>query len=114
MASKEYPYDPLTSYLFSTKDNDSLWEAFNNEKKLHLELQNAVLNAYETLDTDEQWFLDYLLFQKTSLREMGRWISMPKTTVARKRDYILRKLKRKLKYDPIVKKYLRYSSSSDE
>jgi hypothetical protein len=33
-------------------------------------------------------------------------LRIPKTTVARKRDYILRKLKRLLEKDPLVQEYL--------
>ena len=65
-----------------------------------------MLDAFDELGEWEIWLLNALLYERRSLREIERMLDIPKTTVARKRDYILRKLKRKLENPPLVQEYL--------
>ena len=120
MVKKEFPFDPL----------DLSWKAQGNQKQKQTEieilqeaephaaleesqeeriqLQEAVLDAFDELDDEEIWLLNALLFERLSLRQVERLTQLPKTTVARKRDYILRKLKRALDKHPIVRDYLSF------
>ena len=120
MVKKEFPFDPL----------DLSWKAQGNQKQKQTEieilqeaephaaleesqeeriqLQEAVLDAFDELDEEEIWLLNALLFERLSLRQVERLTQLPKTTVARKRDYILRKLKRALDKHPIVRDYLTF------
>ena len=120
MVKKEFPFDPL----------DLSWKAQGNQKQKQTEieilqeaephaaleesqeeriqLQEAVLDAFDELDDEEIWLLNALLFERLSLRQVERLTQLPKTTVARKRDYILRKLKRALEKHPIIRNYLSF------
>lgn len=120
MVKKEFPFDPL----------DLSWKAQGNQKQKQTEieilqeaephatleesqeeriqLQEAVLDAFDELDDEEIWLLNALLFERLSLRQVERLTQLPKTTVARKRDYILRKLKRALNKHQIVRDHLTF------
>lgn len=120
MVKKEFPFDPL----------DLSWKAQRNPKQKQTEieilqeaephaaleesqeeriqLQEAVLDAFDELDDEEIWLLNALLFERLSLRQVERLTQLPKTTVARKRDYILRKLKRALNKHQIVRDHLTF------
>jgi len=75
-------------------------------KDEQVELQEIVLNALNHLEDWEQWLLNALLFEKMSLRQVEFVLGMPKTTVARKRDIVLDKLKTYLANEPVIRRYL--------
>ena len=121
MAKKEFPYDPLS---FGGKPKeipehsntpDTLLQALQQasphseprvSKQERADLQAVVLDAIETLEPWEHWLLNALLFERMSLREVEHVLGIPKTTVARKRDRILSKLKYELSVHPLVREYL--------
>lgn len=121
MAKKEFPYDPLSfggkSKEISEHSNtpDTLLQALQQasphseprvSKQERADLQAVVLDAIETLEPWEHWLLNALLFERMSLREVEHVLGIPKTTVARKRDRILNKLKHELSVHPLVREYL--------
>ena len=71
-----------------------------------IELQEVVLDALEELTDWEIWLINALLFERRSLREVQRMVGIPKTTVARKRDQILNRLREILTPNETVKNYL--------
>ncbi len=120
MVKKEFPFDPLdlawrvTSFARAyahPSQVEILQEAppyavLEQSQEERLQLQDVVLDAFDELGEWEIWLLNALLYERRSLREIERMLDIPKTTVARKRDYILRKLKRKLENHPLVQEYL--------
>ena len=106
MVKKEFPFDTLDlSWKNTRKPQQKQTEieilqeaephaALEESQEERLQLQEAVLDAFEELDDEEIWLINALLFERLSLRQVERLTQLPKTTVARKRDYILRKLKR--------------------
>ena len=120
MVKKEFPFDPL-DLSWKAQGNpqqkqteiEILQEAappapLEESQEERIQLQEAVLDAFDELEEDEIWLLNALLFERLSLRQVERLTNLPKTTVARKRDYILRKLKRALNKRQIVKDYLTF------
>ena len=120
MVKKEFPFDPL-DLSWNAQGNpeqkqteiEILQEAephaaLEESQEERIQLQEAVLDAFDELDEDEIWLLNALLFERLSLRQVERLTQLPKTTVARKRDYILRKLKRALNKRQIVRDYLNF------
>ena len=82
-------------------------------KQERADLQAVVLDAIETLEPWEHWLLNALLFERMSLRQVEHVLGIPKTTVARKRDRILNKLKHELSVHPLVREYLHDDRSRD-
>ena len=120
MVKKEFPFDHL-DLSWKAQGNpqqkqteiEILQEAaphapLEESQEERIQLQEAVLDAFDELEEDEIWLLNALLFERLSLRQVERLTNLPKTTVARKRDYILRKLKRALNKRQIVKDYLTF------
>ncbi len=124
MAKKEFPFDPWSlgfayKWAYSAHANPKATQihvlqeapphaALEESQEERIQLQEAVLDAFEELDEEEIWLLNALLFERLSLRQVERLTQLPKTTVARKRDYILRKLKRALEKHPIIRNYLSF------
>ena len=123
MGKKEFPFDPLRASrlvreLSQTEARaapDTLIQALqqagpHSEPRISKEersaLQEIVLDTLETLTQSETWLLNMLLFERMSLRQVERLVGIPKTTVARKRDKILRKLRHQLRSHPLVSEYL--------
>lgn len=118
MVKKEFPFDPLDlAWRGQGKPHSKQTEieilqeaephaALQESQEERIQLQDAVLDAFDELDEWEIWLLNALLYERRSLREVERMLNIPKTTVARKRDYILRKLKRTLENHPVVREYL--------
>ena len=120
MVKKEFPFDPL-DLAWKAQGNPQQkqteieilqeaapYAALEESQEERIQLQNAVLDAFDELEEWEIWLLNALLYERRSLREVERMLKIPKTTVARKRDYILRKLKRALEKHPIVRDYLSF------
>jgi DNA-directed RNA polymerase specialized sigma subunit len=120
MAKREYSFDPIALVSLSqrygsqgrlpTTPMEALQQAGPDEpltsKDEQVELQEIVLNALNHLEDWEQWLLNALLFEKMSLRQVEFVLGMPKTTVARKRDIVLGKLKTYLANEPVIRRYL--------
>ena len=130
MGKKEFPFDPLRASrlvreLSETEVRgapDTLIQALQQasphseprvSKQERADLQEVVLDALETLEPWEHWLLNALLFERMSLRQVEYVLGMPKTTVARKRDRILGKLKHELSIHPSVQEYLRDNRPRD-
>lgn len=120
MVKKEFPFDPLDLAWRVTSSArayahpsqiEILQEAppyavLEESQEERIQLQNIVLDAFDDLSEWEIWLLNALLFERRSLREVGRMLKIPKSTIAGKRDHILRKLKRRLENHPLVQEYL--------
>mgnify|MGYP003148523512 CR=1 FL=1 len=116
MGKREFPYDPLHPRLNPRLGYpDTIMQALqqagpHTEPSLSNEeraaLQEIVLDTLETLTQSETWLLNMLLFERLSLRQVERLVGIPKTTVARKRDKILRKLEHQLRSHALVSEYL--------
>ena len=120
MTKKEFPFDPLkglrgASYAEIRGAPATLVQALQqasafSEPRLSKEESTArhevVLDALETLEDWELWLLNAVLFERMSLRQIEYVMGIPKTTVARKRDKILDKLKTYLEDHPVIKEYL--------
>ncbi|HCV02914.1 MAG TPA: hypothetical protein DG048_09735 [Pseudoalteromonas sp.] len=70
------------------------------------QLREILVGALDELEPIELWIINALLFEKLSLREVQHILSIPKTTLARKRDKILLKLRKKIEEIPEVQEYL--------
>lgn len=60
----------------------------------------------DTLTPMELWVFNALIIERQSLRELGRQINRPKTTIARIRDGAIKKLREALQDDPAIIEYL--------
>lgn len=65
-------------------------------------LREAIAAAVDALPTGERWLFEMLIHCRLSLRFVARATSIPKTTLARRRDAILADLASTLEHDPIV------------
>ena len=120
MAKREFPFDPLqglrqTDPASLRNRPDTLIQALQQSspysepylsKEEQAKLQEIVLDALEQLTDWEVWLINALLFERRSLREVERLVGIPKTTVARKRDQILSRLREILAPNRTVKEYL--------
>ena len=120
MTKKEFPFDPLkglrgASYAEIRGAPDTLVQALQQaspfsaprlSKEESTARHEVVLDALETLEDWELWLLNAVLFERMSLRQIEYVMGIPKTTVARKRDKILDKLKTYLEDHPVIKEYL--------
>ena len=122
MAKKEVIRDPLEyAWLFEkfegvsharlpdTKIQALVETAPHEEPRIAKEerrlLREIVVSAMDTLREEEIWLINALLFERLSLRQVEYILGIPKTTVARKRDKILAKLRNRLINNPTVKEY---------
>lgn len=69
-------------------------------------LREAVVEAVDSLEGEDLWIVNALLFERLSLREVERILSIPKTTLARRRDKILVELREKLLENTLVREYI--------
>jgi|APSaa5957512535_1039671.scaffolds.fasta_scaffold01805_7 DNA-directed RNA polymerase specialized sigma subunit len=120
MPKREFPYDPLEGLRGQRQTvdvvaPDTIMAALQqagpgNEPNLSKEerqaLQDVVLDALGSLEEIELWLINALLFERMSLRQVEYVLQIPKTTVARKRDHILDKLKSHLFDHPLIREYL--------
>jgi hypothetical protein len=74
------------------------------EERFHL--RELIIDTLETLTDMEIWIINALLFERMSLRRAGFILGIPKTTLARKRDAILKGLQEKLLQHEYIKEYL--------
>ena len=70
------------------------------------DLREAVVEAIDSLEPLELWLINALLFERLSLRDVEYVLGIPKTTVARKRDKILAKLRLMLEDNPYVREHI--------
>ncbi len=70
-------------------------------------LREAIADAIDTLPEDDEWIFNALFIEQLSLRTAGRVLGIPKTSLARRRDYIRRQLMATLAESPAVVQWLR-------
>lgn len=70
-------------------------------------LKEAVGDAVAGLDDEDEWIFNALFIEQLSLRTAGRVLGIPKTSLARRRDYIRRQLMATLSESPAVVQWLR-------
>jgi len=103
MSRKEIPTDPEhLAWLKETLSGKD--ERFSEEDRT--ELHELVFDAYDTLEGIELWIINAILFEKLSLRDIQYILGIPKTTVARKRDQILKKMRDHLSQHELIQEYL--------
>lgn len=71
-----------------------------------LPLKDIIADAVDQLTEEQRWIFDALFYRKLSLRELGRELSLSKTSIARKRDRLLRSLRNELADHPTIKEYI--------
>ena len=69
-------------------------------------LREAIADAIDTLPEDDEWILNALCVAGLSLRFTGRVLGIPKTTLARRRDAIRRRLMAELTQHQFVRDWL--------
>ena len=75
-------------------------------------LREIVADAIDGLTEEQHWIFDALFVRRISLRALGRELSIPKTTVARKRDALLQVLREKLEQEPMIVDYLEAAAAA--
>lgn len=70
------------------------------------QLREALADAIDQLGDEDRWIIDRLFIEGMSLRKTGAVLSIPKTTLARRRDAIRRFLLVELAGDPRVRQWL--------
>ena len=78
------------------------------------ELREILADAVDSLSDEDQWIFLMLTTVRLSLRFVGSVLGVPKTTLARRRDRIIRKLQEQLSESTLVQKRLVRQSSSNE
>jgi RNA polymerase sigma factor (sigma-70 family) len=122
MNKKEVLRDPIEfAWLFSKANlqfpkqprsvSESLLQALPNAEPIrsaeeNYHLREVVVGALDILNEEERWIVNALLFERLSLRQAGYVLGIPKTTLARRRDKILEKLKQHLLKQTTIKEYL--------
>jgi DNA-directed RNA polymerase specialized sigma24 family protein len=71
-----------------------------------LQLKEILADAIDELTPLERWIVERLFIEGLSLRKAGAVLGIPKTSLARRRDSIRRKLMVRLLENPIVKEWL--------
>lgn len=70
------------------------------------ELRDILVDAIDSLTEEERWTFDALFIRRASLRALGSEIGVPKTTLARRRDALVMKLRLLLQDQPKIIAYL--------
>lgn len=125
---KEFPHDPKTMdrlrYTNTRLDQINTRPFTNMEllmqeapgKDFHvaqtpiiatLELKEILGIALESLEPEDRYIAEQLFIQGNSLRKLGMVLSIPKTSLARRRDRIRRNLMITLVESPPVRNWLR-------
>ena len=69
-------------------------------------LKEAIGVAVDNLNEEDKWIFNALFVEQLSLRAAGRVMGIPKTSLARRRDYIRRRLIAELAESEIVSGWL--------
>ena len=77
------------------------------------ELREILADALDCLTPEEQWIFRMLTTVRLSLRFVGLVLGVPKTTLARRRDRIIRKLQAALMESPLVQERVAAYSSKE-
>ena len=72
-----------------------------------LELREALADAIDSLPSEDRYITGQLLVQGNSLRKLGYVLGIPKTSLARRRDKIRRRLMDQLVETDVVRRWLR-------
>ena len=70
------------------------------------ELREILADALDSLTEEERWIFLMLTTVRLSLRFVGAVLDVPKTTLARRRDRIVRKLQEQLSESTLVQERL--------
>ena len=69
-------------------------------------LREALGRAIDALPAEDRWIVERLLIEGLSLRKTGAVLGIPKTTLARRRDYIKARLVDMLSNDPAMRGWI--------
>jgi len=70
-------------------------------------LKEAVGEAIDALEPEDRWIINALFVEHLSLRAAGKILGIPKTSLARRRDYIRRQLMANLSESPAAVQWLK-------
>ena len=120
---REYPTDPNDWYirkevapLSKTRpltEIEALLELAPHEESSvpslleTMALKEAVGEAIDALEPEDTWIINALFVEHLSLRAAGKILGIPKTSLARRRDYIRRQLMANLSKSPAVMQWLK-------
>ena len=120
---REYPTDPYDWYvrkevapLSKTRpltEIEALLELAPHEESSvpsrleTMALKEAVGEAIDALEPEDRWIINALFVEHLSLRAAGKILGIPKTSLARRRDYIRRQLMANLSESPAVMQWLK-------
>lgn len=72
-----------------------------------LALRDVIVDALESLTSEEQWIFDALYVRKLSERQLAAEIKLPKTTMRRRKEKLLLRLRHILEDDVRIVEYLK-------
>ena len=106
--AKSFPRNPLEDWWLPRTVIDDDDETTIEELEQRVELIEAVAACMTdaVLDEVDQAVLETILVSQCSLRWAAEMTGIPKTTVARRRDGLLERLREYLETDPTVAHYL--------
>ena len=93
--TRNYPPLKATEMLLTVPTNE--------DKEWVVELCEKILTELEPWEQD---IVALLVYQRLSLRVAGRLLKIPKTTLARRRDEIWKKIEKQLLDHPEVREYI--------
>jgi hypothetical protein len=95
------PLDPYQA-LMETKPFEEPEESINEQ----VGLRNLIADQVDKLSEQDEWLFNVILNCRLSLRFVGRILGIPKTTLARRRDAIYKKIGEEIKDHPLVQRKL--------
>ena len=93
----------MEALMESLPHQDPLMSPTNAGKEWILRVCEAVMYH---LDPDEREIVELLAYEKLSLRAAGKKLNIPKTTLARRRDEVWKKIKKQLLSYPEIREYI--------
>lgn len=91
-------YQALMEAPFGEEPEESIEETHR--------LREALAHAVDTLPPSDRWLFEVLFYARLSLRFVARILDVPKTTLARRRDALLARLRLRLGNEPAVQERL--------
>jgi DNA-directed RNA polymerase specialized sigma24 family protein len=99
--NKLYPTRPMTEIEALMETAPAAGEPSVSLETTFL-LKELLADAIEELSPLEKWIAERLFIENMSLRKAGAVLGIPKTSLARRRDIIRRKLEIRLMEEPVV------------
>lgn len=91
-------YQALMEAPFGEEPEESIVESHR--------LREVLADAVDTLPPSDRWLFEVLFYARLSLRFVARVLEVPKTTLARRRDALLARLRIHLEDNPVINERL--------